>query len=292
MALQVREEGAADPRVAAVAGDEEAARGGRAVVEGYGYGVFGCGVGGEGFVPLAGGFGRLACCREREDRLVWGLGAVCLCGRVHGAGLRLRWGGMIRDRTYLDINVCGEDPPQPPPGNPNPLRVRRLGRRGLQLPRTKIVKRKPGTLAPRHRPAVHVRLGKPLAQLGGDSGAQGRERPVQRQAPSDAPGGQAPVALKDAEGDGALAEVLGEDEAAYASADDEDGGAWGCHFAGCCAGGGGGGKAVWEEGKCKRCVRRLDNLFAGEGVIAALCHGTCILRGHVCCIPSQNRTRA
>ena len=33
----------------------------------------------------------------------------------------------------------------------------------------------------------------------------------------------------------------------------------------------------WGEGK--RCVKVLDNLSAGEGLTAASCHGSCILRG-------------
>lgn len=143
---------------------------------------------------------------------------------------------MIGVETYLDINARGEDPPQPPPCNPDPLRMRRLRRRSLQLPRAKVVKGKPRALAPRHGPAVHVRLWKPLTKFRGDRGAQGRERPVQRQAPADAAGCQAAVALEDAEGDGVLAEVLGEDEAAYAGADNEDGVVWGRHVARCCAG--------------------------------------------------------
>lgn len=52
---------------------------------------------------------------------------------------------------------------------------------------------------------------------------------MQRQTPADAAGGQTSIAFEYAEGDGELAEVLGQDEAAYAGADYEDGGVWGCH---------------------------------------------------------------
>lgn len=124
--------------------------------------------------------------------------------------------------TNLDIDSCGEEPPEPAPGHPDALRVGRLGGLELELSGAEVVEGKPRGGALADGLPVHVCLREPLVELGRDERRDGGERPVQREAPADAAGIEVLVALEDEERDAILFQMLGEDEAAYAGAYDED----------------------------------------------------------------------
>ena len=132
------------------------------------------------------------------------------------------WVGRGLGETNLNIDSCCKESPELTPGHPDALRVRRLGSREFKLPGAQVIEGKPRGGPPVYGFPVHVCLWQPLVELGRDERCDGGERPVQREAPADAAGSEVVVALEDEERDVKLFQVLGEDEAAYAGADDED----------------------------------------------------------------------
>lgn len=123
--------------------------------------------------------------------------------------------------TYLDINPRSQQPPQPLSRNPDALRVRHLGRRRLALPGAQVVEGEARGQPGLDAAAVHEGVPESRVQLRRQQLAHRRQRPVQRQAPADAARGEVAVALEDAERDALPREVLREQQAADAGADDE-----------------------------------------------------------------------
>ncbi|SPQ26253.1 da1fa013-8b84-4bc7-96e5-9c1922336aba [Thermothielavioides terrestris] len=201
--LLVRQQRAADARASAVAGHHQTALADGAVVESDCHGPIRAGLHiVRCFLPLGGA----------EGEKPWSAWPEA------GGGSQTTGGAT----TCLDIKPRRQYPPQPVPRHADPLRLGRRRGLGPELAGAEVVERECGRTALLDGGTVDVGLGQAADQVLGQQGPQRRERPVQRQPPAKPARGQVGVPLEDAERCAGLAQVLRQQQAADAGADDQD----------------------------------------------------------------------